>query len=283
MVNSRLIIFFFILLPALDCAAENVIAPYPGAQLVSESTDKEIKSHQIISGPVKRVNTKLAPDASEFVSATKSTRIFEIPDQRSTKPIAEYYREALLRHNQILFECSGRTCGASNFWANSVFNRSILYGPEQYQYYFLAKHLSDETFTVIYVAQRATGKLYAYLETLKTESGKMIGGKEIASSIRTEGKYVFEGDMDEVVLTAFYEAINASADIKYMLVSHDKLQRGEAVEAAISRTLQMAQSLKNALVAKGIQPTRLETFGAGPIAPLDRDRVKRFELVEVLN
>ena len=260
---------------------ETVILPFPGSELVSHTEEDKIGTHQLITGSVERVNTKYLPEASEYVKGRKQTGTYQVFNARSTAVVGGFFREQLVKQGDILFECSGRSCGSSTYWANSLFKRYLLYGPEQYQQYYVAKLVNGGTYYVtVYVVQRATGKMYAHIEVISVAgvpaNGK--GGRDVGSEIKLKGKFVFDLNADDQMLNAIHESITSSDVRQFALVGHDELRGDETVEAAIDRTREMAEKIRARLLGKGVAATRLTAFGAGPLAPMDR-RGKRIELV----
>ncbi len=290
MACSRLIVVLIIALPLLVEAKEvsDVVALFPGSVVVDEGRDDELKTHQIITGSVARVNTRLVPKSSEYVLGKKSYQTLEVLNVTRTRDLGNFYREQLLLNGTILFECKGRTCGSSNYWANTVFKNSILYGPEQYQYSYVGRIVRDKSYYVaIYVAQRGTGKLYTKIETIIADDTEFddtndaFDEKLVSSALRLHGRYSFEPDATEQVLKFIADAINADSGQLLALVSHDNLQPGETVDACIERTKQVAEGLKSRLVGLGITQTRLAAYGAGPIAPVDLVSAARIDLVVI--
>jgi len=275
-----------LLLPFAALAADSstLIEPYPGSIVVRQSEDATALSHQIITGSIERVNTRLVPESSEYVEGKKLSITYQILNESRSRVISNYFKEQLVKIGQILFECKGRNCGSSNHWANSVFKRAVLYGPEQYQHYYLAKIATDQTYyVVVYIAQRGTGKLYAHLELISTVDSQIrVDSKQLISALDQQHKYVFSINPDEKSVAVIVDAITAT-DSQFALVAHDSLLKDETAEAAIKRTREIAEMFRSRLIEKGVPSSRVSAFGAGPIAPLDRDRISRLELVVLDN
>ena len=134
------------------------LTPYPGSELVDESAEREDGSHQVVLGKLRKVNNVLLPERAETVRGVKSTRTYYLPEARRTEDVGEYFSLQLGGLGEIVFECKGRTCGSSSYWANKVFKQSILYGPEQHQRYYVARLEGGTSYLVVYVGQRATRK-----------------------------------------------------------------------------------------------------------------------------
>ena len=272
-------------LPQIVLAADDdqVISPFPGSRLVGQSVDTEVVDYQIITGPVERVATEFLPESSVYVRGVKSVRTFEILNERRTRVVGDYFKEQIVPRGEILFECEGRSCGSSNYWANSLFKRAILYGPEQFQHYFLAKLETDRFhYVIIYVAQRATGKLYSHIETIAVPAVRIVVDAEfVKSALQQQGKYIVEGEVDDALLEAIVTAVDSSDFHQLALVAHDKLQKGDTIDSAIERTRGVAEGLKSRLLETGMVSSMISTHGAGPIAPLNSEMTARIELVVV--
>ncbi len=255
---------------------------FPGAELEQEKAESEFAIHRLLTGPVERVNTEQVPESFEFVHGRMKSKIIALPDVRRTSIVSDFYRQQLLDQGQLLFECSGRGCGSSSYWANKVFSASLLYGPEQYQEYILARTDAKE-YVIVYVAQRATGKRYAYISVITdaTEQVK-VEVSSVISALQVQGKYVFEYTEAATIVDSLAGAINQNSQQKFLLVVHDRLQPNESVEAGRQRTEKEAVKLRDQIKSAGGDVSRVISVGAGPIAPIDLKRRHRGELVLLL-
>lgn len=142
------------------------LTPYVGAELVDASSESEAKMHLVVLGSLEKVNHVVEPEASEIMKGRLSWQTFYLPQARRTKRVAEHYHQELGKLGELKFSCKGRSCGSSSYWANRIFEQAILYGPEQYQYYFVALQ-PNGSYLSVYVGQRATGKIYVYLQSIE--------------------------------------------------------------------------------------------------------------------
>ena len=257
------------------------VEPYPGSQLVGSTSSDEVAIHRLITGEVKRVNGQVKPESSDFVRGIKSTRTFEVLDVPRKEAIGQFFKEQLQSSGQLLFECVGRDCGSSSYWANTVFNQAVLYGPTEDQHYLLGKLSGDRgEYVIIYLAQRATGRRYAHIETFSDVAGKaLVDRRLIASSLRLQGRFVIDADLNQQVMSALRDALNEASWKSVALVAHDALQANETIEAAQARTKERADAVKSMLEEMGADTENLVAIGAGPISPIDRSNRIRLELV----
>lgn len=141
----------------------------PGAELVEQIDRGAVSSHLIPQGALEKINRVLEPEQSVVVRGTKAVSIYYLPLERRTSEVASYYRERLASVGRMVFECGGRTCGSSSNWANRIFGHSILYGPEQYQYYFNVELPDEAGYLSVYIGERATRKIYLYFQYISLQ------------------------------------------------------------------------------------------------------------------
>ena len=143
--------------------AEKVeLSPYLAAEAVSEQWSSA-SSHLLILGALEKVNHVLQPERSEVVAGRRFQETLYLPEARRTEQVFDHYRQQLLSLGELLFECDGRACGSSSYWANRVFEEAVLYGPEQYQKYAIVRRNDGRGYLAVYVGQRATRKIYVHL------------------------------------------------------------------------------------------------------------------------
>jgi len=149
---------------------------FPSSELVEHKTT-ESTGYLVVLGALEKVNHELIPEKSILVRGRKDASTYYLPEARRTKQVVEHFRSELLGSAEILFECRGRSCGSSSFWANEHFKRAILYGPEQYQYYLVAQRSDSQQseeadYIVIYIGERATRKIYVQIEYISPTGPK---------------------------------------------------------------------------------------------------------------
>lgn len=170
----------FVLLISVALVAESEPASlaepvglFPSSELVEQETTESM-GHLLVLGALEKVNHELQPEKFILVPGRKDASTWYLPEARRTKQVAEHFKSELVESANILFECQGRSCGSSSYWANKLFERAILYGPEQYQHYLIAQRsvpqhsLSQQKaegdYIVIYIGERATRKIYVHIE-----------------------------------------------------------------------------------------------------------------------
>ena len=276
--------FIFMLLPFATAAAG--LDTYPCAEVVKSKSDPKVTTRRIFLGSLKKINNVLEPESVEFVSGSRRSTTYYIPSERRVGKVVEFYKHQLGKLARILFECSGRDCGSSNYWANTVFQTPFLYGPEQYQSYLVGITIDTGDYISIYIGQRGTRKIYVHIETTITSNASPIVDEvTISSALLSRGRYVIllaEGssDFDSTVETVA-RSMHKNQQIRLTLVAHDNLQPGETVKQGQQRTLRLSESVRSALVSAGIAEDRLSAYGVGPLAPLESKESPRLELLVI--
>jgi hypothetical protein len=271
---------------AANASTDGTLDQYPGAELVDKKTDDTITSRRIILGPLKKIKNVLEPKSYQYLTGTHSASTYYIANERRVKNVVAFYRAQLQTSHEILFSCEGRDCGSSNYWANTVFETPILYGPEQYQSYTIAKALDANSYLTIYVGQRGTKKIYVQLEAIVGQQDPETAAPASAIDyLNRQGRYVISGDsfvLNESDLVEIKEFMDSNLQFELAIVVHDVLQIGEIVSDAIRRTERRSESIGAVMAGAGIDSDRLQSFGIGPLAPSASHSASRIELL-VLN
>tara|TARA_R110002072_G_scaffold3830_5_gene27311 strand:+ start:7421 stop:8266 length:846 start_codon:yes stop_codon:yes gene_type:complete len=272
--------FVWLMLLASGVSAAS-IDPYPGSKLIGSTGSDDVVIHRLITGEVKRSNGQVTPESSDFVRGVRSTQTYEVPEVGRKGVTGKFFKEQIQSLGQLLFECVGRDCGSSNYWANVVFDQALLYGPTEDQHYLLGKLSGDRgDYVIVYLAQRATGKRYIHIETISDVAGEsLLDSRLVASALRLQHRFVIESELDENILIAVKDALNEGTWPSLALVAHDQLLPTETLEAAQARTQERARAAKSKLEAIGADTKNLVAIGAGPISPIDRSNIKRLELI----
>lgn len=288
MVSKSLITFFGLTIVTLahfaqgsEAVVSRMLPQYPRAELVESSDTGEVARHEIILGTVKKSGGIDRPEASRFVVGRRITSTWFIPDEQRTEVVRDFYRERLSAQGDIVFECEGYRCGSSSYWANTVFGRSILYGPAEYQRYFLTQIEADKTYYVgTYVALRGTRKLYVHADVVVADkASSSVDGASIVAALESMGRFVIAAGEEGATIAAIVEAMQIKPLIRIAVVRHGEKQRGESINEAIDRTGATAREFTRQLVAQGVDETRVEGFGVGPLVPVERDALDRTEIV----
>lgn len=127
------------------------------------------------AGSVRRISGNLRYSAELRGVGSKTTQTWQIAGlhsaERAFAEVRQYWRK---QGAHTLYWCEGRECGASSLWANSVFNNSRLYGPDDNQAYALMLLPQDPDYQQVsviafYAIKRGNGRSYLHQEQMQLE------------------------------------------------------------------------------------------------------------------
>ncbi|EIK52283.1 hypothetical protein YO5_01886 [Stutzerimonas stutzeri TS44] len=145
-----------------------VLPRYPQAQIV-DYRQAPVDERIYPQDSIRRISGKLRM-ASQITSAGQLTAVtYRLPDSHSGIEAFTQSRRAVLDGGgELLFWCEGRECGSSSLWANAVFGKSKLYGPEGQQAYLLARlPQAGDSLLALYGVTRGNGRSYLHVEQLE--------------------------------------------------------------------------------------------------------------------
>ena len=250
----------------------------------SEMTSLEFvedTNYRLILSSLQRTRGLVSSENSEMLRGDITKIIYEVASEFSGQDVFEYFKkEASERNYKILFSCSGRECGSSNYWANDIFGNRVLYGPERNQYYsvFDAATEGREDFVAMYIITRGNRRVYVYFEFIEpggTQSRiDIFDSDRLLSELQAERSVVlknieFENDLSltrDSDISYLISLLEKNPSLKFYLVAH-LYQEGVKSDELIARSHQRANVLLQLLLGNGIDREQIEAYGAGPFAP----------------
>lgn len=263
-----------ILLMVFTASAVSEIPDYPEAEVESASEDTTDISRRLILSSLKKIKNILEPEKVEYVKGTRESLTLYIPNERRTDVVLEFYRDHLLRQGKILYECHGRECGSSNYWANTVFSTSKLYGPEQFQHYVMAQLDGSGDYIALYVAMRGTRKIYVHIETTRPS-----GTVATENTLADQGRFVFTDNNRAEIISTIASLLAEDEGLKIHLVVHQGLEPGKQVTDVVSQTQKVGEQIKLDAASGGILADRITVNGIGPLAPNSEYGANRIEIL----
>lgn len=247
-------------------------------------------------GRMQRVNGRVVAGNEERIQGALTRITYEIPSGFVGSVVFSFFEDQLRDSEAIsLFRCTGRGCGSSNYWANDVFDNRILYGPETDQFYLAARVNNPttglETYIAVYVITRGNRRVYAHLDISEPRTPANVDAPVTAAGLKASlleaGSAVVPrlrfDENDELanteVLDVVVELLLSEKLVQVYIVGH--LGGDQALDILMERSQKRAQSVQDALLARGIDQQRLLSAGVGPLAPLCEQAqcVERIELV----
>lgn len=296
--------------PVVGFTDHSLISGYPEAEIVDRSLQRDV-NHRIVLGGLERVRGEVIPEASERLRGDVTRITYEVSQEFTGEDVYQFYRDLLNSEDfELLFNCEGRACGSSNYWANDIFRNRILYGPERNQYYMAFRanpSLENSPYFSIYIITRVNRSIYAYVVVVEpggtedpiqipvvaepqpvTETAGAEANADLLQALREQGSVElpainFQSDdrlPSEANIEPIVAVLNADESLRVYLVAHLS-QRGQALDVLMRRSAARASALRQALIAAGIAAERIESAGAGPLAPRCRggNCEERVELV----
>jgi hypothetical protein len=206
---------------------------------------------------LKKANNVVVADKRKALEGQLTRITYRIPDPHRPDDAFEYFRKQLADQGaEVLFQCQGRNCGSSHYWANDFFGIAQLYGLDRTQQYLAARLGAD--YMALYTVQRGNRRVYLQLDVVSAEGGS---GQIQQLTVAGFARLSIEGQaLDEVV----DQVVQLLAELEpqpYWLVVH---QQG-GVDAALASSGTLAQQIATGARAAGIEQVR--GFGVGPLVP----------------
>lgn len=244
-----------------EAALPDFLEPFPRSRQVQERTI-DAPEYRLMLGGVLKINGLIRTDRELRLSGKLSRMTWQLPAGHSPEDGFLYLRDQLQEAGaELLFECSGRQCGASNIWANDLFDTSRLYGADEGQFYLAARKGSN--YLVVYSVRRGNGQVFLHLDWIVDESAGSQGWVEV---LEQQGYAELPDwpDSPENAVREMVALLNEHPNTHIILVLH---QSGRDIELSIRQSRELALRLQDQVVAKGIAPNRIEAYGAGALAP----------------
>ncbi|MFL1453650.1 DUF4892 domain-containing protein [Marinobacter sp. GN3S48] len=258
-------------------ADEDDLSGFPDA-FPQSSLEEEVpvvsSGHLILFSPVREVNNQIRSDRMARIPVKGVGRLYQINRDASRGEAREHYQTLLqARGAQVLFECSGRSCGRSNVWANQIFDQSTLYGRDADQDYLVAAVTGESGktwLTLVYTVTRGNQREYVWVEHLEAGEGAAIPGLDSANA-RVRGPIIipWQGGIthrfqwsatDRRMLNNWVEEEGAQV----VLTGFASLGEDEPLEAAMERAQNAMESLSQVLEKSGVSKSRQTLITVGP-------------------
>lgn len=262
----RALTAFVLLLPAMLAQALTMpvlpegLTPYDLAE-ADRLRSSKVSDYRLVLGSVVKIDRQIRSDAELRLSGELKQLTWEIPRSHEPQEAFEHLRAQLrVRGANVLYECSGRECGASNIWANDLFRYSTLYGRDDSQRY-MAAELNGNHYA-LYAVRRGNQRVYLHLDLI-------IGEDPLANAwyapLQTQGYMVLPHWPESPELAVKELSTWMAGNTKDVrLVVH---QSGRDTELAMSESQAHAVNLRRQLVSSGIAAGRLEAYGVGNLVP----------------
>ena len=290
----------------------SLVAGFADSEIIERELHRDI-NYRIILGALERVRGEVIPENSERLRGDVTKITYEVSQEFTGDDVYAFYQEQLTAKNyEVLYSCGGRECGSSNYWANDIFRNRILYGPERNQHFIAFRAnpaLEESPYFSVYIITRVNRKIYAHIEIVEpagTQESEQIAAtieidepeiqepfnavvvSNLLQRLQEQGSVIlppisFQSNdslAGPVNLESLVSALNSDQGLSVYVVAHLK-QDAQSLQELMQRSLARANSLRQALIAAGIDAQRIEATGVGPLAPscASGDCEERVEIV----
>ncbi|GAA3954884.1 DUF4892 domain-containing protein [Allohahella marinimesophila] len=250
-------------------AQDLLLSPFPFSELESSSEDNR-PEYEVMTGRVSDSNSGLRAVGAVRVTGNRSIATYEIPRRHDEDEVFEHYMAEVSRlKGLLLFKCEARNCGRSNDWANTVFDRRILYGRDRNQRYLAARLWEgDDSYLVsVYVIRRGNQRLYAHVEQIRYDrvlalegDAKLLSTQLNAQRGELPSPPVSEasaGDAGQAVpfpapavdpealadIQRFDELLKAAGDVRTLVVTADGVRSSRTFDSRLEQWFSEIASL----------------------------------------
>jgi hypothetical protein len=253
----------------------------PHSWIVGYDRDEALLPREYALGRVDKTRRNVRVEHEVRAAASREWATYEMPSGTQPDEVIEHYLDVL--ETPPLFSCRGRDCGRSNLWANEIFKRAILYGPDANQFYFAGE--KNNALIALYVIERGNKRVYAHLEVLRPDRQVAVErNTELLDRLAGDGMALVEGitpdrlgNLDDAEITSL-EALAGGMKVftgqTVYVVCH--LYGSDSGVILIERSQACAASA--AEVLDHADGPALVPFGAGPLLP----RVGRGARIELV-
>jgi len=153
--------------------SNSAISIYPHASLEYQKINSGDEHRFLLSTP-KRISNTLQIEKEVLLSGERNNLLLKVKAAGSSKGAFLYYQQLLIDSGEVSYSCEERACGSSNYWANSIFNESKLYGRDSEQYYLAGRlrEKGQDYYVSVYIAKNGRKQQYIYLSYVLDKSQK---------------------------------------------------------------------------------------------------------------
>jgi len=267
------------------------IERFPRSWIVDYQRDDEVRPREFVMGRVERLRQDVRIHDLLRVDATLESAIYRIPDGVPVSEVAAHFRSVL--EGGVLYRCSGRDCGRSNEWANQIYGKAILYGPDSNQSYIAWEW--QRRLISVYIIERGNKRIYANVQVLDPADDAVIDantlvlrrltgqGWTVIDGIRPGPDGTLPADAAEILGGLGPQLAELRGAVPYLVCHLYGATPGAAaaVDDLLAASTRCAEAGAALLAAGGDQrrPLVARPFGAGPLLPRGAMPVPRLELV----
>lgn len=241
---------------------------YAKSSLIEQQERHDVLYLLPVSKPQK-VNGRWRHEKQKELQVTILQQTFELDPNVGLGALRRYYQNAFKSIQEaLLFSCTGLACGSSNQWANGVFAKKVLYGPDRQQFYQVgslghfnltaasatshAKNQNLNVYLQAYLVQRGNRRVYLHLVWLAEFDQASRSDSELDS------KSVISNNA-AVSLAVNAQTISAQA---FARISLAEMKNAELFTALLKRLETHQQAARGIWVLAGYEPFKVPSKNA---------------------
>jgi hypothetical protein len=147
----------------------------PWAHATEHSRQEPHSSDYLLGlGALQKVGGRWRHKHSEGLRGELQSTTWQIAEGYTAEEAFEWYRQQLPVGAELLFECTGRSCGSSAQWADRVFSERVLYGHDERQHYATWRWQASgiTTTVVLYAVDRANRRHFLRMDLLQQQDSE---------------------------------------------------------------------------------------------------------------
>ncbi len=124
--------------------------------------------HRLALGRAREVNSRWQFEQEQFVKGEQTAITWQLDNAVNYQSTVRFFADWVAQTDaEVVYQCQGRSCGASNIWANNYFFDWRLYGPDDKQYFWLLRQGNE--YFMLYLIERGNRKVYLREQKIITE------------------------------------------------------------------------------------------------------------------
>ena len=200
-------------------------------------------------GSIRRISGQLRYEREVLAEGAFTAVTYRLSSEHSSAEAFEAARRALMEKGaELLYWCQGRDCGSSSLWANSVFGKATLYGPDDQQAYALLRlaEPNPESLLALYAITRGNRRAYLHVEQLDSAAplGTLLPAPAtLLRQLKSTGELKLlrlSGEPEQPWVEVLARSLNLDTTLRVSLDGPN------------------ADAWREALVAQGVRAARLE-------------------------
>ncbi|MCP4598216.1 DUF4892 domain-containing protein [Neptuniibacter sp.] len=226
---------------------------------------KQNEDYRLVLGGLEKINGVLVTEKEKRLAGLLTQITYRIPENHSAQQAFNHFQRQLTQQGATeLFFCSGRDCGSSNQWANSIFRYFRLYGVDKTQSF--ASYQLNNTYFSLYSVKRGNKRVYLRVDALASQVEEATDKLPNVSGVEIQ-----ETDNDIQMIINYLES-SPSASIWLAAFDLAAGSRSEQLKRSETRLTEF----KSVLIDAGVAVSRINVHPVGSFVPpgaLPKDKI----------